>query len=86
MHAVREDFPAGYQVKGTVTHEDSGERYEYIAAQVREILSGMGYDYYSKGVCWLHVEEVYSITPGQGTFRERRHLCHMRAKSVKCCV
>lgn len=54
----------GYQVKGTVTYEDEGERYEMIAAQVHQILSSMGYDYYSKGVCWLHVDEVYSITPG----------------------
>lgn len=58
------DETHGYQVKGTVTYENEGDRYESIAAQVHEILSGMGYDYYSKGVCWLHVEEVYSITPG----------------------
>ena len=58
------DETHGYQVKGTVTYENEGERYEMIAAQVHAILSGMGYDYYSKGVCWLHVEEVYSITPG----------------------
>ena len=25
----------------------------------------MGYDYTSKGVAWLAVEEVYSITPGE---------------------
>lgn len=31
---------------------------------IHAILSGMGYDFYSKGVCWLHVDEVYSITPG----------------------
>ena len=37
-----------------------------VAAQVHEILSSMGYDYASKGVCFLHVEEVYSVTPGEG--------------------
>ena len=58
------DETHGYQVKGTVTYENEGPRYESIAAQVHQILSSMGYDYYSKGVCWLHVEEVYSITPG----------------------
>lgn len=58
------DETHGYQVKGTVTYENEGPSYEAIAKQVHEILSGMGYDYYSKGVCWLHVEEVFSITPG----------------------
>lgn len=58
------DDEHGYQVKGIVTYEDEGERYEAIAAQVHAILSSMGYDFYSKGVCWLHVEEVYSLTPG----------------------
>ena len=58
------DETHGYQVKGTVIYENEGPRYEAIAAQVHAILSGMGYDYYSKGVCWLHVDEVFSITPG----------------------
>lgn len=59
------DETHGYQVKGSVSYEDEGPMYEAVAAQVHEILSGMGYDYYSKGVCWLHVEEVYSVTPGE---------------------
>lgn len=58
------DNEGGFQVKGTVTYEDEGPRYEAVAAQVKEILSGMGYDYTSKGVCYIHVDEVYSVTPG----------------------
>lgn len=58
------DNEGGYQVKGTVTYENEGPRYEMVASQVKEILSGMGYDYTSKGVCYIHVEEVYSVTPG----------------------
>lgn len=58
------DETHGYQVKGTVIYENEGPRYEAIAEQVHAILSSMGYDYYSKGVCWMHVDEVYSITPG----------------------
>lgn len=54
----------GFQVKGSVTYENEGPRYEAVAAQVKEILSGMGYDFTSKGVCYIHVEEVYSVTPG----------------------
>ena len=53
-------------MKGTVTYENEGPRYEQVAAQVKEILSSMGYDFTSKGVCFLHVEEVYSVTPGKG--------------------
>ncbi len=55
----------GYQVKGSVEYIDEGPRYEAVAAQVHEILMGMGYDFTSKGVCYLHVEEVYSVTPGE---------------------
>lgn len=59
------DNEHGYQVKGPVTYENEGENYEAVAAQVHAILSSMGYDFYSKGVCWLHVQEVYSLTPGE---------------------
>lgn len=58
------DEEGGFQVKGTVTYENEGPRYEAVAAQVKEILSGMGYDFTSKGVAYIHVEEVYSVTPG----------------------
>ncbi|MGI6033255.1 MAG: pyridoxamine 5'-phosphate oxidase family protein [Coriobacteriales bacterium] len=57
------DKEGGYQVKGTATYENEGERYEAVAAQVHQILSSMGYDYYSKGVCFIHVDAVYSVTP-----------------------
>ncbi len=59
------DEEGGFQVKGTVTYEDEGPRYEAVAAQVKEILSSMGYDFTSKGVCYIHVDEVYSVTPGE---------------------
>ncbi len=55
----------GYQVKGSVEYVTAGPRYETVAAQVHEILMNMGYDFTSKGVCYLHVEEVYSVTPGE---------------------
>lgn len=58
------DNEGGYQIKGSVTYENEGPRYVEVAAQVKEILSSMGYDYTSKGVCYIHVEEVYSVTPG----------------------
>lgn len=60
------DEEGGFQVKGTVTYENEGERYEAVAAQVHAILSSMGYDFTSKGVAYLHVEAVYSVTPGEG--------------------
>ncbi len=55
----------GYQIKGSVTYENEGPRFEKVAAQVKDILHSMGYDFTSKGVCYIHVEEVYSITPGK---------------------
>lgn len=58
------DDQGGFQVKGSVTYENEGPRFEQVAAQVKEILSSMGYDFTSKGVCYIHVEEVYSVTPG----------------------
>ena len=58
------DSEGGFQVKGSVVYEDEGERYEAVAAQVAAILSSMGYDYTSKGVCYIDVDEVYSVTPG----------------------
>lgn len=59
------DDEGGFQVKGSATYESEGPRYEAVAAQVKEILSSMGYDFTSKGVCYIHVEEVYSVTPGE---------------------
>lgn len=58
------DQEGGFQVKGTVIYENEGPRFEAVAAEVHAILSSMGYDYTSKGVAYLHVEEVYSVTPG----------------------
>ncbi|MDR2672903.1 MAG: pyridoxamine 5'-phosphate oxidase family protein [Coriobacteriales bacterium] len=59
------DEQGGYQVKGVATYENEGPRYEAVAAQVKSILTSMGYDYTSKGVCFIHVEEIYSVTPGE---------------------
>ena len=61
---------AGYQMKGTVTYVNEGPDFEAVAAQVHEILSSMGYDYYSKGVCYIHVDEVFTVTPGDNPGRK----------------
>lgn len=55
----------GFQIKGSVAYENEGPRFEQVAAQVKEILTSMGYDFESKGVCYIHVEEVFSVTPGK---------------------
>ena len=60
------DDEGGFQVKGSVTYENEGPRFEAVAAQVKAILSSMGYDYESKGVAYIHVDAVYSVTPGDG--------------------
>lgn len=59
------DEEGGFQIKGSVVYENEGLRYEAVAKQVKEILSSMGYDFTSKGVCYIHVEEVFSVTPGK---------------------
>ncbi len=59
------DDSSGFQVKGTVTYENEGPRYEEMAAQVDAMFSKIGLDYKSKGVCFISVEEVYSVTPGE---------------------
>lgn len=56
------DNEGGYQGKGSVVYEDEGPRYEAVAAQVKEILSGMGYDFTSKGIIGeQHCHEVSQV-------------------------
>lgn len=54
----------GYQIKGSVTLQDSGELYEKTAAWVEEAGKAIGAPLKSKGIAVVKVEEVYSIAPG----------------------
>lgn len=60
----------GYQLKGTVTVETSGERYEETARWIEELGNRVGFPLKSKGVLILKVEEIYGVSPGPGAGKQ----------------
>ncbi len=60
------DGHEGYQLKGTVTIETSGKRYEETAKWIEELGNKAGQPLKSKGVLILQIEEIYGVSPGPG--------------------
>lgn len=56
----------GYQLKGTVTIETSGERYEETARWIEELGNQVGVPLKSKGAVILKIDEIYALAPGPG--------------------
>lgn len=56
----------GYQLKGTVTIETSGKRYEETAKWIEEMGAKAGFPLKSKGAVILKIEEIYGVAPGPG--------------------
>jgi predicted pyridoxine 5'-phosphate oxidase superfamily flavin-nucleotide-binding protein len=56
----------GYQLKGSVTIETSGQRFEDTAAWIDEISNKAGFPLKSKGAVILRIEEIYGVAPGPG--------------------
>ncbi len=56
----------GYQLKGSVTIEITGSRYEETAEWIANMGKKMGFPLKSKGAVILSVEEIYSIGAGPG--------------------
>ncbi len=56
----------GYQLKGTITIETSGERYEETAAWIEEMGNKAGFPLKSKGAVILKIDEIYGLAPGPG--------------------
>ena len=54
----------GYQLKGTVTIETSGQRYEDTAGWIDELGAKFGLSLKSKGAIIFKIEEIYDIAPG----------------------
>jgi predicted pyridoxine 5'-phosphate oxidase superfamily flavin-nucleotide-binding protein len=54
----------GYQLKGTVTIEISGQRYEDTARWIDELSVKYGLPLKSKGAIIFRIEEIYDIAPG----------------------
>jgi len=56
----------GYQLKGTVAIETSGQRYEDTARWIEELSAKIGAPLKSKGAVILKIDEIYGVSPGPG--------------------
>ena len=56
----------GYQLKGTVTIETTGQRYEETAKWIEEMSNKAGFPLKSKAAIILKIEEIFAIAPGPG--------------------
>jgi len=54
----------GYQLKGSVTIETSGLRFEEISRWMEQRSQEIGFPLKSKGVVILKIEKIYAIGPG----------------------
>ena len=54
----------GYQIKGSVTIETSGNRFEETAKWIEEMGNKIGVPLKSKGAVILMIDEIYNLTPG----------------------
>jgi uncharacterized protein len=56
----------GYQLKGSVTIETSGQRYEETARWIEKLSAKVGFPLKSKGAVILQIAEIYGVAPGPG--------------------
>jgi predicted pyridoxine 5'-phosphate oxidase superfamily flavin-nucleotide-binding protein len=54
----------GYQIKGPVTIETTGSRFEETAKWIEDMGNKIGAPLKSKGAVILKIEEIYNLTPG----------------------
>ena len=54
----------GYQIKGSVTIETTGARFEETAKWIEEMGNKIGVPLKSKGAVILRIEDIYNLTPG----------------------
>ncbi len=60
----------GYQLKGTVTIETTGKRFEETVQWIEEMSNKVGFPLKSKGAVILKIEEIYAIAPGPGAGKQ----------------
>jgi predicted pyridoxine 5'-phosphate oxidase superfamily flavin-nucleotide-binding protein len=60
----------GYQLKGNVTIETSGQRYEETARWILELSEKAGFPLASKGAVILHIKEIFGVSPGPGAGKQ----------------
>lgn len=56
----------GYQLKGTVTIETTGQRFEDTAKWIDEGSRNTGFPLKSKGAVIMQIQEIYGVSPGPG--------------------
>ena len=56
----------GYQIKGTITIETSGQRFEETAKWIDDMSAKAGFPLKSKGAVILKIDEIYGVSPGPG--------------------
>lgn len=60
----------GYQLKGTVSIETTGQRYEDTARWIEDLGNKIGFPLKSKGAIILRIEEIYGVSPGPGAGKQ----------------
>lgn len=60
----------GYQLKGTITIETSGPRYEATAKAIEEMGNKVGFPLKSKGIVLLKIDAIYGVSPGPGAGKQ----------------
>jgi predicted pyridoxine 5'-phosphate oxidase superfamily flavin-nucleotide-binding protein len=60
----------GYQLKGTVTIETKGDRFEETAAWIEDLGNKIGFPLKSKGAIIMNVEKIYGVSPGPGAGKQ----------------
>jgi len=64
------DGHEGYQIKGTVTIETSGQRYEETAKWIEDMGAKAGFPLKSKGAVVIKIDEIYGVSPGPGAGKQ----------------
>ena len=54
----------GYQIKGTITIETSGKRFEETARWIKEKGEALNFPLKSKGAVVLKITDIYIVSPG----------------------
>ncbi len=60
----------GYQLKGTVTIETTGQRYEDTTRWIEDHGNKIGFPLKSKGAIILKIAEIYGVSPGPGAGKQ----------------
>ena len=60
----------GYQLKGKITIETSGARFEQTAKWIAEMGDKVGFPLKSKGIVLLKIEKIYGVSPGPGAGKQ----------------